>query len=211
MEHAFPSVGFWWIANHPVQAVAKPEDVKLNRDLNVAVSNASIIICATSSTSPLFPSSWVRSGTHVILVGSYTRAMHEVDSDLVQRAIPTRQQPGQRLPHRRNQILLVDSREACAVEAGELIKAGVAGSEVVEIGEIVKVGEGGELVHLELGLGSEGPGDDRDEEWEGEVGTGPITMFKSVGVGLQDVAIACAVVGKAEEMKIGTWVVGYDS
>ena len=41
------------------------------------------------------------------------------------------------------------------------------------------------------------------------VGTGPITMFKSVGVGLQDVAIACAVVDKAEELGIGTRVDGY--
>jgi len=137
--------------------------------------------------------------------------MHEVDSDLVQRAILKLQQPGQRPPHGRNQILLVDSREACAVEAGELIEAGVTGSQVMEIGEIVKVGEGGELVNLGFGLGGEDPWDNRDEEWEGDMGTGPITMFKSVGVGLQDVAIACAVVGKAEEMGIGTWVVGYDS
>lgn len=209
MESAFPGVGFRWIASHPIQTVEKPGYIDLNHDLRVTVSNASIIICATSSTSPLFPSSWVRAGTHVILIGSYTRAMHEVDSDLVQRAVLKPQQPGQRPPHKQSQILLVDSREACAVEAGELIKAGVAGSDVVEIGEMVKVGEGGELVNLRLELG--GPADNRDEEWEGDVGTGPITMFKSVGVGLQDVAIACAVVGKAEEMGIGMRVAEYDS
>lgn len=31
--------------------------------------------------------------------------------------------------------------------------------------------------------------------------SGPITIFKSVGVGLQDVVIACAVVDKAEELE----------
>ena len=46
---------------------------------------------------------------------------------------------------------------------------------------------------------------------------GPVTMFKSVGLGLQDVAIACAVVEKAEETiaksstsKIGVLVDSYD-
>jgi ornithine cyclodeaminase/alanine dehydrogenase-like protein (mu-crystallin family) len=43
-----------------------------------------------------------------------------------------------------------------------------------------------------------------------EAMSGPITLFKSVGVGLQDVAIACAVVARAEEMEIGTRIAGYD-
>lgn len=64
---------------------------------------------------PAFPSSWVRAGTH------------EVNRELVQRAIRV-PEPGYQ-PHR--QILLVDSRVACAAEAGELIEAGVTGSQVV--------------------------------------------------------------------------------
>lgn len=112
--------------------------------------------------------------------------MREVDSELVRRAMG-------------DGLLLVDSRTACAAEAGELIEAGVDGSQVVEIGELVKVSEQGELSLL-----------DWEAKGEGHRGAGPITMFKSVGVGLQDVAIACAVVDKAEHMVIGTRVDSYD-
>jgi ornithine cyclodeaminase len=43
---------------------------------------------------------------------------------------------------------------------------------------------------------------------------GPVTIFKSVGVGLQDVAIASAIVDKALSLgdkKIGISIDGYDS
>jgi ornithine cyclodeaminase len=90
----------------------------------------------------------------------------------------------------------VDSRSACLAEAGELISAGIEGRQVVEIGELVSFGEDGELLDAErqplpVKIGST---------------TGPVTIFKSVGVGLQDVAIACAVVQRAEELGLGTYV-----
>ncbi len=40
---------------------------------------------------------------------------------------------------------------------------------------------------------------------------GDITVFKSAGLGVQDVAIASLVVKKAEEMAIGTKVESYDT
>ncbi|KAG6906635.1 hypothetical protein DXG01_012833 [Tephrocybe rancida] len=124
--------------------------------LQSAISSAQLIICATSATDPLFPSSWVRNGTYVILIGSYTSFIREVE-----RAS-------------RANALLVDSKEACVIEARELIEAG-----------------------WDQGMG-------------GEEGEGEITMFKSVGVGLQDVAIACEVVRRAEKMGAGTRVEGSD-
>jgi ornithine cyclodeaminase len=129
-----------------------------SRQMEDAVRSADVIICATSSTVPLFPSSWVRKGTHVILIGSFTPAMREVERELVLRALPG--------------CLLVDSRKACLEEAGELIDAGLEPHQLTEIGELEYEGRDGR------------PGKD-------------ITMFKSVGVGLQDVAIACAVVSHA--------------
>jgi ornithine cyclodeaminase/alanine dehydrogenase-like protein (mu-crystallin family) len=132
--------------------------------------------------------------------------MREVDRELVRRAVI----PGPTSGPRR-QLLLVDSRGACAAEAGELIAAGVTGSQVVEIGELVKVSEEGELVRLDVPiLDHEEKMGEVEAERDWEVGTGSITMFKSVGVGLQDVAIACAVVDRAEQMGVGTRVGGYD-
>ena len=144
-----------------------------SRQMEDAVRSADVIICATSSTVPLFPSSWVSTGTHVILIGSFTPAMREVERELVLRAV---QSPA---------CLLVDSRKACLEEAGELIDAGLEPHQLTEIGELVN------------GLGDGRPGKD-------------ITMFKSVGVGLQDVAIACAVVGHALSRSDGTVIEHYD-
>ncbi|GLB42664.1 putative ornithine cyclodeaminase/mu-crystallin family protein [Lyophyllum shimeji] len=188
--------------SHNAQAEAEAEAEA--EDVRNTVRSASLIICATPSASPLFPSSWVRTGTHVVLIGSYTPAMREVDRALVRRAI--------------RGTALVDSRAACALEAGELIDAGVDfTSDVVEMGE---------RVALALGLGPSGSGSgevvlntleegaavtsDSEKAGQGDL-DGPITMFKSVGVGVQDVAIACAVVAKAEEMGIGTVVADYDA
>jgi ornithine cyclodeaminase/alanine dehydrogenase-like protein (mu-crystallin family) len=150
-----------------------------------AVREADLVCCATSSTAPLFRAEWVRPGTHVILVGSYKPEMAEVDSMLVRRA-----------------RVLVDSRTACGLEAGELIGAGLAPSDMVEVGELLSRSA-----------------DTQDGKWAAGVNAarvaevlsgGDVTMFKSVGVGAQDVAIAIAVVERAVEMGIGTRIANWD-
>ncbi|KAJ7471952.1 hypothetical protein FB451DRAFT_1090139, partial [Mycena latifolia] len=175
----FPVVQTSCIANDATAPSADPDPA-----LKDTLRSASLVICATSSTAPLFPSSWVANGTHVVLIGSYKPTMHEIDGALVRRALAPAG------------TLLVDSRAACLAEAGELIAAGVAGSQVVEIGELVSVRPSGEVV---LEPGRKPPGAEAGS-------TGPVTIFKSVGVGLQDVAIACAVVQKAEAMGVGRYV-----
>ncbi|KAJ6516779.1 hypothetical protein C8R47DRAFT_960882 [Mycena vitilis] len=156
-----------------------------------ALLAAHLIICATSSTTPLFPSDWVSDGTHLILIGSYKHTMHEVDGALIRRALPSSD------ANARSSNLLVDSRSACLAEAGELIAAGIVGNQVVEIGELVAFNADGALV---LDAASQ------SSLAKTRGTTGPVTVFKSVGVGLQDVAIACAVVEKAEELGIGSRV-----
>jgi ornithine cyclodeaminase len=133
-----------------------------------ALLTANLIICATSSTVPLFPSSWVSDGTHVVLIGSYKHTMHEIDETLVRRALPSN--AGAR------SALLVDSRSACLAEAGELISAGIEGNQLVEIGELVSfTAEGEVLFDAALQLPAV----------ESRGTTGPVTIFKSVGVGLR--------------------------
>lgn len=145
-----------------------------------ALSSADIIITATSSTEPLFPSPWIKSGAHINLIGSYKPSMKEIDSELIHRA----------------KIILVDSKEACAKEAGELIEAGmvreaidgtltITDARVLEIGQVVGKADTLKVV----------------EEIKRDV-----TIFKSVGVGVQDVAIAVLVVRLAEERRTGSAV-----
>ena len=138
-----------------------------------ALRSADIIICATSSSHPLFPSAWVKSGAHIILIGSYTPAMHEVPDELI---------------HRAGKVV-VDSRDACVEEAGELISAGFTSPDqqekrLIEVGMLIDNQDLLKTIHE----------------------AGDITIFKSVGIAAQDVAIACLVFSRAEELGYGTLV-----
>lgn len=188
-------------------------------DIRNVISSAQLIICATSATAPLFPSSWVRSGTHIVLIGSYTPKMKEVDKELIVRALPQPQELSAHAIDRKKwrPILLVDSRKACTAEAGELIDAEIKPDDVIEIGELVprdySTGEV-DLGRLEDIVG-EGLPELQDDQGALPDFHGPITIFKSVGIGLQDVAIACAIVEKAEKigglnLGAGTIISNYD-
>jgi len=128
-----------------------------------AVSRADIVIAATTSLTPLFDGNDLRPGTHVTGVGSFTPQMREIDENTIRRA-----------------RVVVDSREACMAEAGDLIQAHASIS--AEIGEIVN--------------GIFPPRRDDQE----------ITFFKSVGVAVQDAAAAAAVLAEAVEKGLGSLV-----
>ena len=51
-----------------------------------ALAEADIVTCATTSREPIVRGALVRAGTHVDLVGAFTREMRESDDDLVARA-----------------------------------------------------------------------------------------------------------------------------
>jgi ornithine cyclodeaminase len=55
-------------------------------DLEGAVREADIVSCATASTSPLVEGAWLKPGTHLDLVGSFTPEMRECDDEAVKRA-----------------------------------------------------------------------------------------------------------------------------
>lgn len=125
-----------------------------------AIQDADIVLTATTSATPLFDGNDLKEGTHVTGVGSYTPEMQEVDAATVRRA-----------------RIVVDSREACLAEAGDII---ITKAEIdAELGEIVN------------GLKSARQSDDE------------ITFFKSVGVAVQDAAAAAAVLAEAEAKGLG--------
>ncbi|KAI6149859.1 NAD-binding protein [Pisolithus tinctorius] len=189
--HAFPSLKRCTIVNRSMNTrlenllsvlcqsypLVSLEGLALVDTTNVrsAVGHANVICTATSSTQPLFPSKWVSPGTHLNLVGSFKPSMVEVDCGLINRA----------------EMIVVDSIKACAIEAGELIAAGLSVGEMIEIGRLVE------------------ESDCRDGPGEVQMRKGDVTVFKSVGIGLQDVAIARYVVSKAESLGIGTTVVDF--
>lgn len=94
-------------------------------DPEAAVRGADVVCLATTSKSPVFDDAWVRPGTHVSGVGSFTPQMQEAPAGFVARA-----------------RVVVDMREHALEEAGDLIipmRDGVFGEEhiVGELGEVV--------------------------------------------------------------------------
>lgn len=102
-----------------------------------AVRNADIICLATTAKQPVFDASWVKPGTHVSGVGSFTPEMQETPEEFVTRA-----------------RIVVDMKEHALAETGDLIIPLRNGS--LQESDIV-----GELGGLVLG---EFPGRTSDEE-----------------------------------------------
>ena len=80
---------------YPFRAAASAEE---------AVRGADIIVLATSSAQPVIQSAWVDAGALVISVGACRPDMRELDPELTARA-----------------RLIVDSRAAALVEAGDIV------------------------------------------------------------------------------------------
>ncbi|KAI1789108.1 NAD(P)-binding protein [Ganoderma leucocontextum] len=175
VERTFPTVT-------TAVAVLSRHDKTTDVNLTEEVGRADIIVAATSSTEPLFPSEYVRPGAHLCLIGSYKPEMHEVDTALV----------------KRGGKVVVDQKSACLHEAGELIAAGCTDTNLVELGQLYDYA--GEPTNWSP----------RGAMIEDIRASGDVTIFKSVGVGVQDVMIACAVVQRAIEEGIGHVIEGYD-
>lgn len=144
-----------WTDAPEVNLVSTPQEV---------VGDADIVICATTSATPLFDGKDLRPGTHITAVGTFVPEKREVDTTTI----------------RRSDRIVVDSREACAEEAGDLI---IPNAEIdAEIGEIINGDK--------LGRGS-------DSE---------ITFFKSVGVAVQDAVAASVILAEAEAKALGTLI-----
>ena len=130
-------------------------------DPTEAVSVADVVTCATPSEMPLFSPDAIRPGTHVNAIGAFRPTMIEVPVEVTRAA-----------------YVVVDDREAAAVEAGDLLAADITPDATV-----------GELLR-----GRHRPID------------ADVTIFKSVGISSQDVAAARAALSEARRRGIGTEV-----
>jgi ornithine cyclodeaminase len=124
-----------------------------------AVADADVVCCATTSSDPVFAAERIRPGTHVNGIGAFRLGMVELPPELFARA----------------SLVAVDSREAAAAEAGDVMAAverGLIGvDDLVEIGSI-------------------------SPDWSATRDGQAITAFKSVGLAIQDVAAAEMVVAR---------------
>jgi alanine dehydrogenase len=123
-------------------------------NLAAALETADIVCTATLAKHPILHGASVKPGTHVDLVGGFTREMREADDELIRCA-----------------RVYVDKREAAACEAGDLV--GPLSRGIITPDHIL-----GDLSDLCTG---EATGRNRSSD---------ITLFKSVGLALEDLAAA---------------------
>jgi ornithine cyclodeaminase/alanine dehydrogenase-like protein (mu-crystallin family) len=132
-----------------------------------AVREKDIVICATTSETPLFEGRELEPGTHLNIVGSNYLTKAEVDIETIRRA----------------DILVCDSIEACRREAGDFVaalEAGVTDWELMhDLGDVVTGRQ------------------------TGRANAEQITLFKSVGLAIEDVAAGVHVYHRARAENIG--------
>ena len=90
--HDLTSVSIWGRRAERSEAVRRElsaalpgTEIERVEDLDSAVATADIISCVTSSSEPLVEGRWLRPGTHVVLIGSFSPAMRETDDEVMRR------------------------------------------------------------------------------------------------------------------------------
>jgi ornithine cyclodeaminase/alanine dehydrogenase-like protein (mu-crystallin family) len=157
-------------------AFSKEREPDYDARLQTEISSSDVISCCTPSTEPLFPYAYLRKSPKqrfISLIGSYKPHMQEIDTDTLLSG---------------GDKIYVDSKEACLEESGELVRAKVTESQLVEIGELFVPGST---------YGRVTPSTDVN------------VVFKCVGMGIMDLAVAKTLLTMAGELNIGTQVDGF--
>ena len=144
--------------------------VELGTDPRAAVREADLVVCATTSATPIVFGADLQPGAHVDAVGAFRPTDRELDSEAVRRA-----------------RVVVDTYAGALPEAGDLVIP--IGEGVIDRTHVVA-----ELAELVTGT-REGRIHDRD-----------ITIFKSVGFALEDLAAARLAYERARAVGTGVEV-----
>jgi ornithine cyclodeaminase/alanine dehydrogenase-like protein (mu-crystallin family) len=165
------------------------EGTDRNAALEALVLESDAIFCTTPSTQPLFPSSFLTSpeaqkkSRYIAAVGSYRLDMQEIDPQLLRTL--TDSSDTLPFPTYKGGVISVDSIEGCPKEAGELVKAGVPVERMLEVGAVLQEKAANGSSELSTWL------------QEGFV------VYKSVGVGVMDLAIGQHLLSVAASRGIG--------
>ncbi|KAI1127070.1 hypothetical protein F5Y10DRAFT_201307 [Nemania abortiva] len=158
------------------------------RCLKDHLSTADAIFCTTGATEPLFPAHYIiaegkERHPYISAVGSWQPDMIELDPELLRQAV--KEIP----PGSKAGSLLVDDREGVLHHSGEVPRSNMRAEHLVEIGEIESL-----------------PQTERDREplqyWIRD----GLLVYKSVGVGLTDLAASTTLLAIARERGLGTTI-----
>ncbi|CAN9267879.1 unnamed protein product [Alternaria alternata] len=149
------------------------------------ITEADVMFCTTPSTSPLFPASYLLSDSglsksrFISAIGSYRLDMQEIDPELLKH-ITNPSGPFASQVHQG--YITVDSIKGCMDEAGELVAAGLKPEQMLEAGKIDGLRE-----------------DEGVQKWLEE----GFVVYKSVGVGIMDIAVGKSLMDLAAEKGVG--------
>jgi ornithine cyclodeaminase/alanine dehydrogenase-like protein (mu-crystallin family) len=154
-------------------------------ELESLVTEADVVFCTTPSTSPLFPASYMTSDSglgksrFISAIGSYRLDMQEIDPELL-KLISNSSGPFASQVYQAS--ITVDSIKGCMDEAGELVAAGLKSEQMLEVGRTDELRKNAEV-----------------QKWLEE----GFVVYKSVGVGIMDIAIGKALMELAAEKGVG--------
>lgn len=165
-----------------------PSRSDFQESLKSHISAADVIFCTVGATEPLFPVSYLATEERdrqpfISAVGSWQPDMIELDPGLLVHTVK-RISPGSKAGS-----VLVDDREGVLQHSGEAARSKIGAENVVETGEIESLrqreSDQGPLRHwMEEGL----------------------LVYKSVGVGMTDLAASNAILEIARQRQIGTHI-----
>ena len=155
-----------WAAELQQCLPASPLRVIVAASPSEAVRGADILVTATTSTVPVFSGDDVGPGVHVNALGAFRPADRELDEETVTRA-----------------RIVVDTREGCLAEAGDLLIPLAAGR--LDAARIAELGE--------VSLGRR----------PGRTSPDQVTLYKSVGHAALDVAMAGEAIRRAASLGLG--------
>jgi ornithine cyclodeaminase/alanine dehydrogenase-like protein (mu-crystallin family) len=137
-------------------------------DAESAVRGADIVVTATGAATPVLSGAWLEPGAHLNAVGSNRADRREIDSDAVTRA----------------SLIVCDSIEQARGEAGDLLLAAAPGSPAAP-GPAAPLDRAVELAAVVAG------------DHPGRTSPRDITLFKSLGLGIEDLAAASVLYDRA--------------
>ncbi|KAJ0157760.1 Uncharacterized protein CTA2_12647 [Colletotrichum tanaceti] len=176
---------------------ATPDSAPGDHRLRSAVEDSDVIFCTTPSTQRLFPADWLTSERasaktrYISAIGSYKLNMKELDPDFLRAVVhtPLGSFTSARGARKDGGVIFVDSREACFLEAGELVDAEIPADKITEVGELTHNLREADETEAEL-----------LRDW---LANGLI-VYKSVGVGIMDLSLGKVILELAAKQDIGT-------
>ncbi|KAI1113325.1 hypothetical protein F5Y14DRAFT_225833 [Nemania sp. NC0429] len=164
-----------------------PSHADFQESLRGHLSIADAIFCTVGATEPLFPADYIRTEgecqPYVSAVGSWQPDMIELDPALLRQTV-------NRVSHgSKAGSVLVDDRESVLHHTGEAIRSDIGAEFLVELGEIEALRHNG----------------DNKESLDYWLKDG-LLVYKSVGVGMTDLAASNAILAIARDRGLGTTI-----